>query len=205
MPGPFSSPRLAQFYTSTLAHDLMVLSYQHTIPGTPPAPPPQRLRAWDDSSPYHKNRPLRGPRGTASARLPLLRRAVGFTQVPRLERITAAMIVSGVHDEPGRLAVAGLVLQNITGQRAQVHLAKRGQGRQTWVEQKQGRPIAVSVNLTGEYMWHFLSTFAGVVVPRIKEWKGMEAGSGDRSGNFVVGLKPDIVGTWPEIQINFDS
>ena len=207
MPGPFSLPRLSQYYNSTLSHDLMVLSYKHRIPGTPRPPPPQRLRGWDDSSPYHKNRPLRGPRGTASESLPLLRQDIDFRNVPILERITAAMIVSGAYKESGRLAVAGLALQNITGQRAKVHLAKRGpaSGNQSWVDQKAGSPIAVSANLTGEYMWHFLSTFIGIVLPRIKDWKGMKGGCGDRSGNFVMGLKPDIVGMWPEIAVNYDS
>ena len=185
----------------------MVLGYEHTIPGTPPPPSPQRLRSWDDSSPYHKNRPLRGPRGTASAQLPLLRRPISFTHVPRLERVTAAMLVSGAFKDPGKLAVAGLVLQNVTGQRARVHLARKPGpgGKHPRVEQKLGRPIAVSVDLTGEYMWHFLSTLASVVLPRIKDWKGVRASSGDRSGNFVVGLKPEVVGTWPEIQVNYDS
>ena len=210
-PGPFSLPRLSQYYTSTLAHDLMVLSYTHTVPGTPPPPPPQRLRGWDDSSPYHKNRPLRGPRGTASSRLPLLRKDIDFTNVPKLERVTVAMLVPSAHKEQGKLPVAGFVLQNVTGQRATVHLAKRGtvparEGnlRQRY-EQKKGRPIAVSANLTGEMMWHFMGTLTGVVLPRIKEWKGMKGSSGDRSGNFMLSLTSDVVGTWPEIAINYDS
>ena len=141
---------------------------------------------------------------------------MGFTRIPRLERVTAATIVPGAHKDPGKLAVAGLVLQTVTGARAQVHNARRGMatggvsdprtgGGRPKVEQKEGRPISLTVDLTGEMMWHFVSTLTGVVLPRVKDWRGMKAHCGDRSGNFLVGFKPDVVGTWPEIAINFDS
>ena len=211
VPGPFSLPRHLQYFTSTIAHDLMVLSYKHTIPGTPKSPSPERLRSWDDSSPYHKNRPLRGPRGTASLHLPLLRRDVRFTGVPQLQRITVSMMVPGASKEPGKLVVAGFVLQNLTGHRAEVRLTRRPTPSGIYIQggarmtQKVGEPIAVKVELSGESMWHFFDTLTSIVLPRIKDWGGLKGSNGDRSGNFNIGMKSDIIGAWPEIAFNYDS
>lgn len=69
VPGPFSLPRVEQTYESTIAPDILTLCYVHNPPGFKPPPRPERLRKWDDSSPYHKNRPLRGPRGGDVLRL----------------------------------------------------------------------------------------------------------------------------------------
>lgn len=54
-------------------------------------------------------------------------------------------------------------------------------------------------------MWHFMSTFVDLVLPKIKDWKGIKARGGDRNGNFSIGLSPTIVELWPEIAVNYDS
>ncbi|KAI5290926.1 hypothetical protein KEM52_000310 [Ascosphaera acerosa] len=86
VPGPFTLPRVEQTYDASIEADYMTLCYMHTPPGFTPAAVPDRLRAWDDSSPYHANRPRRAPRGGNVLRL--LRRPVTFNAVPRLTRIT---------------------------------------------------------------------------------------------------------------------
>ncbi|MCJ1386863.1 hypothetical protein MMC17_009991, partial [Xylographa soralifera] len=202
-PGPFSLPRFAQTYTSTLRPDLMTLRYTHIPPGTPRLPPPQRLRAWDDSSPYYANRPLRKPRG--SAHLPLLAVPITYRTVPAVARITVAAIVREAADNSAYLHVAGMVLQAMTGRRAEVHFARKSQivGRATF-NQKAGKPIAVSVTVEGEAMWYLLGTLVEVVGPGIKEWRGLKGSSGDGAGNLGLGLSAEVVGAWPEVEVNYD-
>ena len=205
IPGPFTNPRLSQTWDATLSHDLMVLGYQHVPPGTPTPPPKQRLRSWDDSSPYHKNRPLRAPRGAAG--LPLLNKPITFNNVPTLDKITVSILVRDASSSSAHLHVAGMILQAITTQRAHVYIAKRGMtaGHQISFTQAKDKPIAVGTTMSGEAMWHFMSTLVTVVLPRIKEWSGVKAKSGDRSGNFTVGLTPEMVGGWPEVAVNYDA
>ena len=204
-PGPFSLPRLQQTYTSTLAADLMTLSYQHVPFGTPKLPTPPRLRSWDDSSPYFKNRPLRAPRGMP--RLGLLHKPITFNNVPQLSGITASILVRKATENSAWTHVAGMALQAITGSRARVNLARKAAtaGHRGNYSQKEGAPISVTVTMKGEDMWHFLSTMVSIVLPKIKDWKGITGKSGDRNGNLQIGLPPDIVGTWPEIAVNYDS
>ncbi|MCJ1388329.1 hypothetical protein MMC18_001175 [Xylographa bjoerkii] len=203
-PGPFSLPRLAQTYTSTLRPDLMTLQYTHIPPGTPRLPAPQRLRTWDSTSPYYAGRPLRKPRG--SMHLPLLAVPITYRTVPTVSRITVAAIVREAADDSAYLHVAGMVLQAMTGRRAGVHIAKKSQvvGRASFT-QREGKPIAVSVSVEGEAMWHLLGTLVELVGPGIKEWRGLRGSSGDGAGNLGLGLSPDVVGAWPEVEVNYDA
>jgi large subunit ribosomal protein L5 len=185
----------------------MILRYNHVAPLPPNAPVPlnnPRLRPWVGESPYLANRPLRGPRGTVA--LPLLEKPITFANVPRIERITVSSFLRDAQENSAFTHVAGMVLQAMTGVRATVHIARKTQtiGRRLF-NQRKGKPIGVGCTLTGETMWHFLGTLVEVVGPRIKEWKGLKGSSGDGSGNLAVGFGRDVVGAWPEVEVNYDS
>ncbi|CAF9931997.1 MAG: hypothetical protein GOMPHAMPRED_006471 [Gomphillus americanus] len=205
IPGPFSSPRLLQTYDSTLSHDLMILYYQHTPFNTPRPPIKERLRSWDDSSPYHKNRPLRAPRGTV--KLGLLDKKITFRNIPQLSAITVSIVIPEASSDSRFLHTAGMMVQAITTQRATIYKARRtvSAGNRSQFSQRRGKPISVGTTMTGEQMWHFLSTFVGVVLPRIKDWQGVLARSGDVNGNYTIGVHRDVVELWPEIAVNYDA
>lgn len=201
IPGPFSLPRLEQTYHSTLAPDLLTLLYTHHPPGTlPAAPSGQRLRGWDGTSPYHKNRPLRGPRGRAV--LPLMDRNITFRNIPRLEKIVVHSFLRGAGLDQNYISVAGMVMQAITNVRASVFRAKKNINDFNLVK---GRPCSVGLELRGEDMWDFLGKVVEVVMPRFKEWEGVSGGSGDGSGNIGFGLEKEVVGTFPEVEVNYDA
>lgn len=70
---------------------------------------------------------------------------------------------------------------------------------------KNKTPMAVKVELRGEDMYCFLSKVVDVVMPKIKEYKGVSGGSGDGSGNLAFGLQANAVGMFPEVEINYDA
>ena len=174
--------------------------YTHHPPGKLPGPSPPRLRSWDGSSPYHKNRPLRAPRGAPV--LPLLRRNITFRNIPTLEKITVHSFIknSAAGSEP--LHIAGMALQAITNVRAITHDA-----RMSIVQfgLKKGQACAVTSEMSGEDMWCFLSKMVDLVMPRIKDYKGVSGTSGDNSGNLSWGLTSEAVGLFPEIMVNYDA
>ncbi|KAF2721330.1 ribosomal protein L5 [Polychaeton citri CBS 116435] len=200
IPGPFSLPRLKQTYDDTIASDLMTLSYTHYPPGYTHAQKGDRLRSWDGESPYYKNRQLRGPRGGEV--LKLLRKPITFRNVPELKRITVHSMASGVIDHGSSyLHTAGMVMQAITGVRAQAHAAKKSVAS---FGIRQGKYLSVTCELQGEAMYHFLSKVVDVVMPKLKDWKGVKGSSGDSSGNIAFGLTGEEVATFPEIEVNYD-
>ncbi|KAJ9643104.1 54S ribosomal protein L7, mitochondrial [Coniosporium tulheliwenetii] len=186
-PGPFSLPRLEQTYQSTIQPDLMTLAYTHFPPGYTAPPKGARLRSWEGASPYFKNRPLRGP-GAAM-------------NVPKLTGVTVHSMVKEANEDPAVLDVAKMVVQAITNARTKVHKARKSVIQ--WGH-REGRVVSVTADLMGEDMYHFLGKTIDVVLPRIKDWKGVKGSSGDSSGNLTFGLSAESVASFPEIEVNYD-
>ncbi|KAJ5146305.1 uncharacterized protein N7515_000869 [Penicillium bovifimosum] len=202
VPGPFSAPRAEQTFESTVASDIMTLCYVHTPPGFKPPPKAPRLREWDDSSPYHINRVLRGPRGGDVLRL--LRKPIKFNNIPEVERITIHSYVKNAAAERNSswLHVAGIAIQAISNVRVETFKSKSNVA--TWGIASGRDSVAVKAELKGENMYHFLSKLVDVVLPRIKDWEGVKGSSGDSSGNITFGLVPENVALFPELEVNYD-
>ncbi|KAJ5908447.1 hypothetical protein N7495_001129 [Penicillium taxi] len=201
VPGPFSLPRVEQTYQSTVASDILTLCYVHTPPGFKPPPKSARLREWDDSSPYHKNRPLRGPRGGDVLRL--LRKPIKFNNIPQVERITIhSYVKEAASDNSSWLHVAGMAIQAISNVRVETFKSKTSVA--TWHIVPGRDTVAVKAELKGEEMYHFLGKLIDVVLPRIKDWPGIKGSSGDSSGNISFGLVSENVAMFPEIEVNYD-
>jgi large subunit ribosomal protein L5 len=200
-PGPFSLPRLEQTYESTIAADLLTLTYHHYPPGFRAPVQTQRLREWTGESPYYKNRPLRPPRGKGD-HLQLLTPPRTFRNVPEITKVVVHSMVRDALESSGPLHVAGMVLQAITNVRVEAHKSKHnvvGWGL------REGKNIAVTADVVREDTFHFLAKLVDVVLPKIKEWKGVSGNSGDNSGNITFGLTPDQVAMFPEIEVNYDA
>jgi len=177
----------------------MTLAYVHHPPGYQAPQKGERLRSWQGASPYFKNRPLRGPRGGDVLRL--LRQPITFRNVPKIERVTVHSMVKEAISDSSHLHIAGMVMQSITNVRAESHATKRsiaGFGV------RQGQHLSVTCELTGEDMYHFLSKCVDVVLPKIKDWRGVKGSSGDNSGNIAFGLTSEEVAMFPEVEVNYD-
>ncbi|WPG97939.1 Hypothetical protein R9X50_00072200 [Acrodontium crateriforme] len=197
--GPFSLPRLEQTYHDTLASDFMTLSYTHFPPGESAHQKGARLRPWEGESPYYANRALRGPRGGDVLRL--LRKPITFNNIPQLQGITVHSMVKGAVEDSAHLHVAGMVLQAITNVRAEAHATRKAVAA---FGVRKDQHVSVTCDLKGEDMYHFLSKCVDVVLPKIKDWKGVKGSSGDSSGNIAFGLTSEDVALFPEIEVNYD-
>lgn len=199
VPGPFTQPRLQETYQSTIASDVLTLAYTHITPGTPEVEHADRLRPWIGENPYFKNRPPRGPRGTRVNLLPI-HRPITFRNVPALKKIIVHSHVRQAVNNSAFLHVASMALQSITNARITVHKSK--ENIIEW-EAKKDKWISVTAELEGEDMYDFLAKTIELVMPRIKDWKGVSGRSGDSVGNISFGLTPEQVALYPEIEFNY--
>ncbi|KAH7122429.1 ribosomal protein L5 domain-containing protein [Dendryphion nanum] len=200
-PGPFSLPRLEQTYQSTIASDLLTLTYQHFPPGYRAPVKTSRLREWTGDSPYFKNRPLRPPRGKGEE-LRLLTAPRTFRNIPGITKVVVHAFVPEAQENSANLHVAGMVLQAITNVRAEPHKARHNVI--AW-GLRQDRYVALTAEIEREDAYHFISKLIDVVLPKIKEWRGVPGSSGDGAGNISFGLKPDQVSLFPEVEVNYDA
>lgn len=133
----------------------------------------------------------------------LLRKPITFQNVPKLERVTVHTMVkeAAVSNDSSHLHVAGMILQAITNVRATSHEVKKslaGFGIRA------GQSVSVSCDLYGEDMYHFLSKVVDVVMPKIKDYRGIKGSAGDSSGNLGFGFTKEEVAMFPEVEVNYD-
>ncbi|KAM4056190.1 ribosomal protein [Hirsutella rhossiliensis] len=202
VPGPFSFPRLKHTYDSTIAPDLLTLTYTHVPPGTPPSESQKgTLREWDDSSPYHKNRPRRGPRGGGSSRLGILERKITWTNIPEIEAVTINSFAPMASQNKEYLHVALAVVQAITGRHANTTTIRRSVIQ--WGIKK-GDKAGAKVTLRGAAAYEFVDKLVTLVLPKIKDWPGIKASTGDSAGNLAFGMEPAWMAYFPEMENNYD-
>ncbi|KFG78762.1 hypothetical protein MANI_005142 [Metarhizium anisopliae] len=202
VPGPFNFPRLKHTYDSTIAPDLLTMTYQHTPPGTEQVVSQKgTLRQWDGSSPYHKNRPSRGPRGGGSSRLGILERNIDWNNIPEIEAVTINSYAPNAAQNKEYLHVARAVVQAISGDYPEVTTVKHHVIQ--WGVRK-GDKAGAKVTLRGGAAYEFVDKLVTLVLPKIKDWPGIKASTGDDSGNLAFGMKPAWMAYFPEIEFNYD-
>ena len=116
-------------------------------------------------------------------------------QVPHVEKVVINMGVGTAVQDAKTLDAAVRDMTAITGQRPVVTRAKKSIAA---FKIREGMRIGCKVTLRGEQMWHFLDKLFNVVMPRIRDFGGINPNSFDGHGNFALGLKEQLV--FPEIE-----
>ncbi|EDO16439.1 hypothetical protein Kpol_1066p3 [Vanderwaltozyma polyspora DSM 70294] len=184
-----------EHYLNTLQPDLLLLNYSHGAK----VEEGLKTRQWDGTSPYHINRKARLPRGS-KAQLPNIN-VIDWKNIPQLDNIVLNCYVSEAKDNSLLAISAALQLQQITGVKPNAIYSKSDVPN--WKLRK-GRQMGAKVVLKGRPMYQFLSTLTEIVMPRIREYKGINESSGSRFGSVSLGLSSEDVKFFPEIDLNQD-
>jgi large subunit ribosomal protein L5 len=115
-------------------------------------------------------------------------------QVPKIEKIVINMGVGEAVQNSKILDAAVKELTKIAGQKPVVTRAKKSIAT---YKLRQGMPIGCMVTLRAEKMYDFLQKLINVVLPRIRDFRGINSKSFDGRGNYSLGLKEQLL--FPEI------
>jgi large subunit ribosomal protein L5 len=116
-------------------------------------------------------------------------------QVPKLSKITLNVALGEAIGNPKVLDMAAKEIALITGQKPVLTKARKSIAG---FKLREGMPIGVMVTLRGDIMWEFLDRLISIALPRIRDFKGINARSFDGNGNYSLGLKEQII--FPEIK-----
>ena len=119
-------------------------------------------------------------------------------QVPRIEKIVLNMGVGEAIADKKILENAVADMQKISGQKPVITKAKKSIAA---FKLREGMNIGAKVTLRGERMYVFLDKLFNIVLPRIRDFRGLNRKSFDGRGNYNLGLREQLV--FPEI--NFDK
>jgi len=114
--------------------------------------------------------------------------------VPRLHKIVVNMGVGEATQNAKVLDPAVNELGQITGQKPVVTRAKKSIAA---FKVRQGQSIGAMVTLRGDRMYEFFDRLVNIVLPRVRDFRGVSTKSFDGRGNYTLGLHDQLI--FPEI------
>jgi large subunit ribosomal protein L5 len=115
-------------------------------------------------------------------------------QVPRLDKIVLNIGVGDAVQNPKLVDAAVADLTQITGQKPVVRKARKSIAN---FKLREGQAIGCSVTLRGNRMYEFYDRLVSIVLPRIRDFRGVVQRSFDGRGNYSLGVTEQVV--FPEI------
>ena len=115
-------------------------------------------------------------------------------QIPKLDKITLNIGVGEAIQNPNALEDAVEELSLIAGQRAIITHAKKSVSA---FKVRDGMAIGCKVTLRRERMYEFYNRLVNVVLPQIRDFRGVSPDAFDGRGNYSIGLTEQLI--FPEI------
>ena len=115
-------------------------------------------------------------------------------EVPKITKIVVNIGVGEAAADSKKIDSASSDLATITGQKPIVTKAKKSIAG---FKLRKGVNIGCKVTLRKNRMYEFLDRLVYIALPRVRDFKGLSKKSFDKSGNYSIGLKEQII--FPEI------
>ena len=130
--------------------------------------------------------------------VPALMKALNMDNVMEIPRITKVVVNIGLGeamDNPKALEAAVGDMMLITGQKPVITKARKSISN---FKLREGRAIGAKVTLRGDKMWSFLDRLMNIVLPRVRDFRGVSDEAFDGHGNYTLGLREQLI--FPEIE-----
>ena len=115
-------------------------------------------------------------------------------EVPKITKIVVNMGVGEAASDSKKIESATTDLTTITGQKPIITKAKKSIAG---FKLRKGVNIGCKVTLRKDRMYEFLDRLIYIALPRVRDFKGLSKKSFDKSGNYSIGIKEQII--FPEI------
>ena len=119
---------------------------------------------------------------------------VNVMEVPRLEKIVVNCGVGQATQQASLIDGAVTDLSIITGQKPLVTKAKQSIAG---FKLREGNAIGAKATLRSDRMWEFYDRLVTLALPRIRDFRGLNAYAFDGTGNYTIGVTEQLI--FPEI------
>ena len=116
-------------------------------------------------------------------------------EIPRLEKIVINMGLGDCKDNAKALEVAVSELATISGQKPLVTKAKKSIAN---FKLRAGMNVGAKVTLRGDRMYEFADKLVSIVLPRVRDFRGVSTKAFDGRGNYSLGVREQLI--FPEIE-----
>lgn len=115
---------------------------------------------------------------------------INVMQAPKIQKLVISVGVGKVNKDKKRLELITERLARITGQKPSSRPAKKAIAN---FKSRTGDTVGYQVTLRGARMHSFLSKLINIVLPRVKDFRGLKVNSIDEMGNITLGIKEHTV------------
>ena len=129
--------------------------------------------------------------------VPALQQRFGYknvNEIPKLEKIVINMGLGDCKDNAKALETAVNELTAIAGQKPVVTKAKKSIAN---FKVREGMNVGAKVTLRSDRMYDFTDKLVSIVLPRVRDFRGVSDKSFDGRGNYALGVKEQLI--FPEI------
>lgn len=116
-------------------------------------------------------------------------------EIPKLDKIVVNVGAGEAKENSKVIDAIVRDLGIITGQKPHVCRAKKSVAN---FKLREGMAIGAKVTLRGERMYEFLDRLFNVALPRVRDFRGINANGFDGRGNYNMGLREQLI--FPEIE-----
>lgn len=116
-------------------------------------------------------------------------------EVPRPEKVVVNIGVGEASRDAKLIEGAIKDLRTITGQHPSTRRARKSIAT---FKIRQGMPVGVATTIRGDRMWDFIDRLISIVLPRIRDFRGLDPASFDGRGNYTFGVTEQLV--FPEVE-----
>ena len=116
-------------------------------------------------------------------------------EIPRLEKVVINMGLGDCKDNAKALEVAVTELSTIAGQKPLVTKSKKSIAN---FKLRAGMNVGAKVTLRGDRMYEFADKLVSIVLPRVRDFRGVSAKAFDGRGNYALGVREQLI--FPEIE-----
>ncbi|MBI4835764.1 MAG: 50S ribosomal protein L5 [Candidatus Abawacabacteria bacterium] len=136
--------------------------------------------------------------------VPALQKELGEKNILALPRLSKIVLNVGIGSMFTKQQIKDFTniekgIASITGQKPVIIRAKKSVSN---FKLREGTPNGIKVTLRGEMMYDFLSKLINIVLPRVRDFRGVSVHSFDQNGNYSLGLKETMM--FPEIKVDDD-
>jgi len=118
-------------------------------------------------------------------------------EIPKVDKVVVNMGIAEAKDDRSLIDLFSGELEVITGQKPVACSAKKSI---SGFKLRKGQIIGLKVTLRGKRMYDSLERLFGLVLPRLRDFRGLSPKKFDQSGNYNIGLPEQTV--FPEIDID---
>jgi large subunit ribosomal protein L5 len=118
-------------------------------------------------------------------------------EVPHIQKVVINTGIGAFRDNRDALEAFIKELGDIAGQKPYPRKARLSEAG---FKVRKGDVVGYAVTLRGDKMWAFLDKLISIAIPRVRDFRGLNTGSFDESGNYSLGIKEHVI--FPEVDPN---